>query len=376
MHIILDHSFSSTTEGSPSSVSLSNLMVEMAARHHEDLFTVLSNSTANTPLHLPSNIKFRPVKTGGWKLAGWKWWKRFMLPGVVKKLGGELLVTTDAQTLPACPCKICLFELREGSSARQLPGQLMEPARGLLIKNLEQADGVITLSAPRKEFLQSLFPARAGMIHVLQPAPLEEIQPLRWTDKENVKVQYTGGREYFVYTGELEDDDKVYLLLRAFARFKKRQLSNMQLVLAADTTSSTSQFLEKLSSFKYRADVHVFKNPGKEVLLRLIAASYAFVGEGLTDEFQLNTQRAIHAGVPVIKAVDTSGESTRGYGIMYTQAATEQELADGMQLIYKDENLRAELIQTARRHIESGEKYDLVEACRQLLKVILQTKSQ
>ena len=61
---------------------------------------------------------------------------------------------------------------------------------------------------------------------------IRHFRPFTWTEKESWKDSFTEGREYFLYVGSVHPRKNLINLLKAFSGFKKRQKTNMQLVIA------------------------------------------------------------------------------------------------------------------------------------------------
>jgi glycosyltransferase involved in cell wall biosynthesis len=149
----------------------------------------------------------------------------------------------------------------------------------------------------------------------------------------------------------------------------------MQLVLAGNTTGWTGEFLEKLSTFKYRSDVHVITNPSGEVLIDLIGAAYAFVYPAQFDYFPVNIILAMRASVPVIASAIPVIQEAAGKSVLYPGSNDEEGFAKTIQEIYKDENRRSQITEMATNNLLAAEKYDLVGDCRDIFKTFFTSKS-
>lgn len=107
---------------------------------------------------------------------------------------------------------------------------------------------------------------------------------MNWEEKEQVKDTYTGGREYFLFAGDIFPPDHIIILLKAFSHFKKWQLSNMKLVLAGKANKKTAKLKDKLTTYKYREDVVIIENPSPDISDTLLQAAYAPVSIDKTEE--------------------------------------------------------------------------------------------
>ena len=155
----------------------------------------------------------------------------------------------------------------------------------------------------------------------------ESVAPLAMEERDRVKERVTGGKEYFVSDITGAGMTEVVRLLKAFSLFKKRQLSNMMLILMGKGHSGV---VEKLDSYKYRQDVILRPEVRME---EVIGGAYALVRVARRDSLGLDVLNAWKAHVPVI------GEET---GV---PAGDPAPLADGLKSLYKDEAFRRGLIE-------------------------------
>ena len=74
-----------------------------------------------------------------------------------------------------------------------------------------------------------------------------------------MKGKYADGNEYFIYTGEIGSNKNLLNLLKAFSAFKKRQKSNMQLLIAGKPGWKYEEFLENLRLFRFKEEVKLLE---------------------------------------------------------------------------------------------------------------------
>jgi glycosyltransferase involved in cell wall biosynthesis len=127
-------------------------------------------------------------------------------------------------------------------------------------------------------------------------------------------------------------------LLKAFSLFKKRQLSNMKLVLSGVGA------IEKLDSYKYRQDVCLYpERSGGQM-----EGAYAVIHLPHASDPGIALLNAWRAGVPVITS---SAEGLASGEIVLRVGANDPaSLADGLKSLYKDEAFRKELIGKGMLH--------------------------
>ena len=137
----------------------------------------------------------------------------------------------------------------------------------------------------------------------------------------------------------------------------------MQLLLAGYKTDWTEELVEKISSFKYRNDVHVIVEPSNQTVNTLIACAYAFVYPSIYDHLPVNILRSMQAGVPVITSDIPVIRELAGNAVLYADAMTPESFAQSILRIYKDELFREQLISTAKSHMEQSKTSDTATGC-------------
>jgi glycosyltransferase involved in cell wall biosynthesis len=268
---------------------------------------------------------------------GAKLWRDWQIPALIKKNKPGLLLMTGgiASNRTAIPQCVWIPSVPVNknywSSVQQ---KLKNTAR--------VAQVLFTDSEKKREWLIDQVPWAAEKIKIIHPAADEDHQPLSWQEKENTKVKYAGGREYFLSIQSYLQLNGFTDLLKAFSQFKKRQQSNMQLILITDTYSAEMD--EKFETYKYRSDVHIHQIPEGKERVKIMAAAYAFFEPGDDHTAVLN---AFRSQVSVIAGPDCSPEIA-GDAVLYADSANHEELAGQLMLLYKDENLRAQLIEKGK----------------------------
>jgi glycosyltransferase involved in cell wall biosynthesis len=168
--------------------------------------------------------------------------------------------------------------------------------------------------------------------------------PADWRQKEKIKDQYSTGKEYFLYSGTIDTQHNLINLLKAFSFFKKRQKSNMQLILASTAGIKDAVFTKSLASYKYRTEVQLLERCSMETLAAVTAAAYALVYPVLYEGFCTSAAEAMQCGTPVITTNSSSLPEICGDAALYANSSDFNDIADKMMLLFKDEDKRNELI--------------------------------
>lgn len=276
---------------------------------------------------------------------GWKWWYDWQIPLTARRYKPDLIMTTAGITAARTRIPQCIW--MPGSVDGQ--GQVKKKSytgfyRKRLTASLQQARTIFTFSATGKDELisQAAGGEIADRIIVIRPAAGDYPLPFP-EEKEKLKERYAEKKEYFFVTASGAGVEEVVELLKAFSLFKKRQRSNMQLVLTGKDPVSDKDLAGRLENYKYRGDIHWTGPLTDEETFRLAGASYAIVFPFGRESLGIHILEAWKAGVPVI-TTDKASLPDRTNAALYARPGDPASLADQLMLIYKDEGLRNSLI--------------------------------
>lgn len=277
----------------------------------------------------------------------WKFWYDVKVPAVLKKHKADVFVSCDGfcsltAKLPQC---LVLHDL----SFLHYPS-FVKKSHLLFLKYytpkfLNKAKSIVTVSEFSKRDIVLQYKIVPDKIDVVYNAAKEIFHPLTNMEKQTVKNEYTDGKDYFVYAGAIHPRKNLKNLLKAFSIFKKRQKSNWKLVLTGRLASKYKNFVESLKTYKYREDVILTGYIEEEELVKIIGSAYALVYPSLWEGFGVPVLEAIHCNVPVITSENSAMQEIAGEAALYANPADHNDIAEKMMLLYKDENLRNQLIE-------------------------------
>lgn len=276
---------------------------------------------------------------------GWKIWYDWQIPLVVKKYRPDLVMTTAGIAAGSMKVPQCVWMTGSGDNKRQGKKKQATVYLKRLGQTLQSAQAIFSFSEKDKAHFidRATDKEAAGKIFVIPPA-VGEIAPMSHEEKEKLKERYTEGKEYFLTVVSGADPKEVIDLLKAFSLFKKRQRSNMQLVLVGRDAAPDKELSERLANYKYRQDIHWTPTPPEEEWAGLAGASYAMVASFERDDLGIRVLNAWKAGVPVITTLSGAGGLDMTDEVLYAQPGDPASLAGQLMLIYKDEGLRNGLI--------------------------------
>jgi len=200
------------------------------------------------------------------------------------------------------------------------------------------------------EYIRNLliekYPESENKTFNLSLLPNDNIIPLNFTQKEEVRSVISEGKDYFLLYAENAGEEKIISCLKAFSFFKKWQQSAMKLLIIANDKQKTA-LSKQLETYKYRNDVKLLASEKKDVAC---AAAYSciFISDKQMIDSKMND--CMHMQIPLIVEDNAYYRSSFGESVLYAKS-DEKELSQKMILMYKDETLKNEYTTEAFKKI-------------------------
>lgn len=208
-------------------------------------------------------------------------------------------------------------------------------------KNLQE---IIVASQFEKNTIEKKFEGLGDMIKVWpQPAPANLI-PFTIEEKERVKEQYAEGNEFFIYSGLIGTHMNLMNLLKAFSAFKKRQKSKMKLIIAGNAALDFDVFSSLLASYRFKNEVVIAVSLSPEERINLLGSSYAVIFSSEAEIDAVTTLQAMGLGIPILAPEQSLVKEIATEAALYFSPEDFKSIAEKMMLIFKDENLKKELV--------------------------------
>ncbi|HYF32748.1 MAG TPA: glycosyltransferase [Chitinophagaceae bacterium] len=168
-------------------------------------------------------------------------------------------------------------------------------------------------------------------------------------ERQQVREQFTNGKEYFLYAGPIARNKEWEKLLQAFSIFKKWQQSGFQMMLTGDIeTGYEEDFMQQLSAYKYRQDVLLTGNAAQPDKDRLAAAAFAVLCRCADLEDRQHIIDAFRNGIPVITEKNDLAFELASDTALFVVWDDVPQLSQHMISLYKNEPLYDDLAQKGR----------------------------
>jgi len=270
---------------------------------------------------------------------GWRLWYDWQIPRTVRKQRPSMVMLTGgiaAGPLPV-PQTIWLPVCANPKEIKK-PVTLYAPR---LAETIRRGDSFFCFSEKDREWLVSGGRVAEDRLGTIRPWPTVSAKPLSHDDRTAIKDRFAHGKEYFFADMSETGEEEIVHLLKAFSIFKKRQLSNLQLVVAGEPRGDIK---EKLETYKYRQDVH-WCGPSDVRDGRVPAAAYSALYLSSDDSPGTPVIDSWATGVPVVVTAGTRLAEMAGDAALATSSEDPTALAGHLMSVYKDEILRGRLIE-------------------------------
>jgi glycosyltransferase involved in cell wall biosynthesis len=275
----------------------------------------------------------------------------YKIPSLLKKYKADIFISAGGYCslrtkLPQC---VIINDL----SFLQLPQFFSKRWLNFYKKNTEKfltkAKVIVTTAEFFKKDIINKYKIASDKIDVANTAANNNFKPSTWQQKDAIKEKYAEGLEYFLYAGPVNTGSNLITLLKAFSFFKKRQKSNMQLLLMSKSAAIDKDFIKSLASYKYRDEVKSLDNLSDENIIQITGAAYAMIYPSLYDGCGTSLLQAMQSDIPVITANNTAMPEICSDAALYINPSDFNDIAEKMMLLFKDEDLRNELIIKGRQ---------------------------
>jgi glycosyltransferase involved in cell wall biosynthesis len=281
----------------------------------------------------------------------WKFWYDFRVPSFLRRQRADVFLSPDG--LCSLRTKVPQVMVIHDLAFLHYPAFLPRWQQSYLAWHtpacIRKAARVITVSEfSRKDILRH-YPFAEGKLEVVHNAADPAFSPLDWSARQQAMERYAEGCAYFLVVGSIHPRKNLINLLKGFSIFKKRQRSNMKLVITGRMAWQNGDFEEMLSRYVYRADVKLTGYLPVDEMPALVGGAYALVYPSLWEGFGIPVLEAMQAGVPVLCSGNSSLPEVAGEAGLFFDPLQPEDIAAQLSRVYKDEPGRSVMI---RRGLE------------------------
>lgn len=285
----------------------------------------------------------------------WWWWFEKSIPKVLRKNKVDLFLSPDGYLSLNTNVKslAVIHDLNFEHYPNDLPFWVRKYYKKYFPQFAKKANRIATVSEYSKQDMMKCYGVEGNKIDVVYNGASSDFKPVSDEVKKSVKEKYANGKNYFLFVGALHPRKNVSRLMQAFDKFKTETLSDMKMVIAGGELFLASEIKSTHENLKQKTDVVFTGRLQKNELTKLTASAFAVTFVPVFEGFGIPILEAMNCDVPVITSLVTSMPEVVADAALLCDPMNVDSIKDAMLKIYKDENLRKELITKGKRRREN-----------------------
>ena len=273
-------------------------------------------------------------------------WFEKMIPPALKKAEADIFLSPDGfLSLSSNVSSIAVVhDISFEHHPEDLPWLVRKYLHYYFPKFAHHATRIATVSEFSRSDISKQYSIPPEKIDVVYNGAGEQFIPLSTAEQVNVKNQFAAGRDYFLSVGALHPRKNLVNLFRAFDHFKNSDSAGMKLLVVGSKYRWTDRMRNAYESMHYRDDVIFTGRLSSSDLCKVMASAFALTYVSYFEGFGIPLVEAFYCDVPVITSNITSMPEVAGDAALLIDPFNHLSIADAMERLAKDTNLRSQLI--------------------------------
>lgn len=274
-------------------------------------------------------------------------WFQFSVKGLLNKMKPDLFLSPDGFLSLGANCKQLpvIHDINFVKHPQDLKWLTGKYYNYYFPKYVAEATRIATVSEFSKQAISQHYQADPDKIDVVYNGINSFFKPLNEITKQQTRLKFTGGKEYFVYVGSLHPRKNIPNLIRAFALFKKESQSDLKLVLAGPAFWGVSDIHRQVDGNSLKDEIIFTGRLSDNDLALVLGSAKALTFIPYYEGFGIPIIEAMQAGVPVITSNATSLPEVAGEAALSVNPFDTDEIKNAMLQIVNSEPLRYALIE-------------------------------
>lgn len=278
-------------------------------------------------------------------------WLEYALPRIFKKHKPDVFLSPDGflslkmKEIPSVPV---IHDLNFEHYPFDLPFADRTFYKRYIPKYCHIARRIVTVSEFSKNDIHRLYNIPLDKIDVANNGASEIFAPVSGDTKQQIKAELTANCNFFIAVGDLLPRKNIVRLLQAYELFKMQTGSNVKLLIIGRKLFFTSEIEQIYQQTKFKDEIVFTGRLSDEKLKDVLASALSLVYVSYFEGFGIPLVEAMYADVPLITSNVTSMPEVAGNAALLVDPFSTNSIADAMQQIFKDDNLRTDLISKGR----------------------------
>ncbi|MBL7888374.1 MAG: glycosyltransferase family 4 protein [Bacteroidia bacterium] len=278
------------------------------------------------------------------------WWFEFSVANFLNKYKPDLFLSPDGYMSLKANCK--QLAVIHDISFEHYPNDVSFIVRKyyhyFFPRFANKASRIATVSEFSKSDLVQTYGVQPSKIDVVFNGSNEIYCPISDELKLQTQQRFSRAEQYFLFVGSLHPRKNISRLFKAFDLFKSSFDSNVKLVIVGEKYYWTNEIKNTYLNMKFKEDVIFTGRLSNEDLKNVLGSALALTYVPYFEGFGIPILEAMSCDTPVITSNITSMPEVAGNAALLVDPFSEKSIADAMIYIYKDEDMRTDLIKKGR----------------------------
>lgn len=203
----------------------------------------------------------------------------------------------------------------------------------------KKAAKIITVSEYSKQDIATHYKIEKEKIRVIWNGAAPHFKPISKESIQRVRNEITVGKPYFLFVGSLHPRKNVNRLIEAFAHFKTKNDSDIQLVIVGDYLWNKRSHVLSIPT-SYESEIHFTGHLSAERLAAVVGSALVLTYVPYFEGFGIPLVEAMQCGIPILSGDRTSLPEVAGEAAIYCNPFDFEDIATKMELLANSESLR------------------------------------
>lgn len=271
-------------------------------------------------------------------------WFDIAVTKALKKYKADLFFSPDGYVSlkTKIPQLATIHDINFEHFPKDIPFSARKYLRYFFPKFARKASKIITVSEYSKQDICKMYQISTTKIKTIWNGVSELYQPLDSNHCISVRNEYVSGKNYFIFVGSLHPRKNVQRLIDAFHLYRTKNTSGYDLVIVGEKLWNKSSGKLQIPTDIENA-IHFTGHLSIDQLTNLMGASSCLTYVPYFEGFGIPIVEAMKCGIPVIAGNLTSLPEIVGEAGILVDPFDVKEIAQAMERVYLDEELRNEL---------------------------------
>lgn len=279
------------------------------------------------------------------------WWFEFAVADFLNKYNPDLFLSPDGYLSLKANCKqlAVIHDICFEHYPNDVSFIVRKYYKLFFPKFAKKATRIATVSEFSKKDIVETYHINPSKIDVVYNGCNELYMPIDAKTQQQTKLKFSQNCDYFLFVGALHPRKNISRLFQAFDKFKETQSSTIKMVIVGEKYYWTSDIKRTYLNMKHKDDVIFTGRLSTEDLKNVLGSALALTYVPYFEGFGIPILEAMNCDIPIITSNITSMPEVAQDAALLVDPFSIESISNAMLYIYKDEDMRNQLIEKGRK---------------------------